>query len=416
MLLGAIADDMTGATDLASALLRARCRVVVALGVPGGVPPDVDAIIIATKSRMAPVDEAKAISAEAADFLQTAGADQLFYKYCSTFDSTEQGNIGPVTDLLLDRVGHDFTILCPSYPELKRTVYQGHMFVAGQLLSDSPMRNHPLTPMYDSNLVRFLGRQTPSQVGLIALEDVEAGPAALGDRFAQLRSAGVRMAVTDAIFGRHVEAIALACKGVPLVTGGAALGGALGRVRLGLGPSKRVAADRHQARRGPTALLSGSCSAMTLVQVANVIADVPSYLLDPLKLAADADALSAAANWALDQASRGDFLIYSSADAKTVQAAQTLLGRGDAASSLERAFGQIAQILACAGVRKFVVAGGETSGAVTSALNVRMLSFGDELAPGVPWTYTLDPDGFTLALKSGNFGGPDFFQRALAAA
>jgi uncharacterized protein YgbK (DUF1537 family) len=416
MLLGAIADDMTGATDLASVLLRARCRVVLTLGIPRSPPPDVDAIIIATKSRMAPLDEAKAISAQAAEFLQKAGAEQLFFKYCSTFDSTAQGNIGPVTDLLLDRAGHDFTIMCPSYPELKRTVYQGHMFVAGQLLSESPMRNHPLTPMYDSNLVRFLGRQTPSQVGLVTLGDVETGPAALNDRFAQLRSEGVRMAVADAILDRHVEAIALACKGMPLVTGGAALGGALGRVRVGLGPSQSAAADRHHACRGPTALLSGSCSAMTLTQVSNVIAHVPSYLLDPLKLAADADALAAAANWALDQASRGDFLIYSSADAQAVQAAQTHLGRGQAASTLERAFGQIAQALAGAGVRKFVVAGGETSGAVTSALNVRMLSFGDELAPGVPWTYTLDPEGFTLALKSGNFGGPDFFQRALAAA
>lgn len=416
MLLGAIADDMTGATDLASVLLRARCRVVLTLGIPRGTPPDVDAIIIATKSRTAPLDEAKAISAQAAEFLQKAGAEQLFFKYCSTFDSTAEGNIGPVTDLLLDRAGHDFTIMCPSYPELKRTVYQGHMFVAGQLLSESPMRNHPLTPMYDSNLVRFLGRQTPSQVGLVTLGDVEAGPAALNDRFAQLRSEGVSMAVTDAILDRHVEVIALACKGMPLVTGGAALGGALGRVRVGLGASQSAAADRHHARRGPTALLSGSCSAMTLTQVSNVIAHVPSYLLDPLKLAADADALAAAANWALDQASRGDFLIYSSADAQAVQAAQTLLGRGEAASSLERAFGQIAQALAGAGVRKFVIAGGETSGAVTSALNVRMLSFGDELAPGVPWTYTLDPEGFTLALKSGNFGGPDFFQRALAAA
>jgi uncharacterized protein YgbK (DUF1537 family) len=414
MFLGAIADDITGATDLASVLMRAGANVILTLGVPRVPPPAADAIVVATKSRMAPVDEARGIAAEAMGFLKAAGADQFYFKYCSTFDSTDQGNIGPVTDYLLDATASAFTVICPSYPTLKRTVYQGHLFVADRLLSESSMRNHPLTPMTDPDIVRVLSHQTTSLVGLIPLQDIEAGPEAIRARIADLRAQGVRMAVADGILDRHIEALADACRDMVLVTGGAALGGALGGVRVGGGGSRAV--TKQVEASGPTAVLSGSCSAMTLAQVSEIINEVPSYLLDPLQLASDPSAVQKAVDWAVAQAREGDLLIYSTADPQAVLSAQSLIGRDEAASTLEHAFAVIAQALSAAGVRRFVVAGGETSGAVTSALDVRMMSFGEELAPGVPWTYTLDPEGYTLALKSGNFGGADFFRRALARA
>lgn len=409
MLFGAIADDVTGATDLASVIMRKGRSVVLALGVPDGVPPAVDAIVVATKSRTAPLDEARATIEAATAFLERAGADQFYFKYCSTFDSTEQGNIGPIADLLLDRLGQTFTVFAPSYPTLRRTVYEGHLFVGEQLLSDSPMRNHPLTPMRDPNLVRFLGKQTDGTVGLVPFADVEGGEEQVRARFAALMSAEVRMVIADAITDGHVQTLAEACRDLKLVTGGAALGGAL----AGLRPAGGGAPPAPAASQGPTALLSGSCSAMTLAQVAVVVNEMPSHLLDPLQLASDPSATERAVNWAVEQAGRGDFLVYSTADSQAVLGAQSHLGRDLAASTLEGAFARIGEALAAVGVRRFVVAGGETSGAVTQALGVRMMTFGDELAPGVPWTHTLEPQGFTLALKSGNFGGPDFFKRAL---
>lgn len=409
MLLGAIADDVTGATDLASVIMRAGRSVVLTMGVPVGAPPAVDAVVVATKARTAPLDEARAMIEAAAAFLERAGADQFYFKYCSTFDSTEEGNIGPIADLLLDRFGEEFTVCAPSYPALRRTVYEGHLFVGDQLLSDSPMRNHPLTPMHDANLVRFLGKQTAGMVGLAPFADVEAGEVAVRDRFGRLRADGVRMVIADAITDGHIGTLAKACSDLKLVTGGAALGGAL----AGLRPANRAASAAASRAGGPTALLSGSCSAMTQAQVAEVSGHVPSYVLDPLQLASEAAAIERAVDWAVEHARRGDFLVYSTADASAVRGAQSQLGREQAAHTLERAFARIADRLAAAGVRRFVVAGGETSGAVTQALDVRMMTFGEELAPGVPWTYTLEPQGFTLALKSGNFGGPDFFRRAL---
>lgn len=412
MLFGAIADDVTGATDLASVLLGSGCRVVLTLGIPDRPPPPVDAIVVATKLRMEEAVAARAIAAEAVDFLERAGASQYYFKYCSTFDSTDAGNIGPVTDFLLDRLGQHFTIACPAYPALARTTYQGHLFVGDRLLSKSSMRDHPLTPMRDPDIVRVLARQTPSPVALAPLAAVEAGPAALAAHFRDLQASGIRMAVVDAIGDRHIETIAAACRDMPLVTGGAALGGALGAERLGRSSEARTMESPNGAGAGPTAMLSGSCSAATQAQIAAAADHIPSLLLDPVALARDPGALADAAAWAVHQASRGDFLVYSTADPQIVADIQSWLGRDAAAASLERAFAGIARALAAAGVRRFVVAGGETSGAVTNALGIRMMTFGPDLAPGVPWVYTLEPEGYTLALKSGNFGQPDFFLRA----
>jgi uncharacterized protein YgbK (DUF1537 family) len=411
MMFGAIADDVTGATDLGSTLRRRGARVVQTLGAPRIAPPATDAIVVATKARMLPVAEACDTVAKAADFLTEAGAERLYLKYCSTFDSTAQGNIGPMIDLLLNREGEEFTVACPSYPALGRTVYQGHLFVHEQLLSASPMRNHPLTPMLDPNIVRFLGLQSESAVGLLPLADVERGPEAILQGFDRLARQGIRIAIADAISDRHVQALGEACQTMRLATGGAAFGAALGGARL---KTQNPAPMETPPRTGAVCLLSGSCSAATLAQVAFAKDHgIPSFHLDPLHLAASSQYLDEAVNWAIDRSKSGGFLLYSTSNAATVSNAQEHLGRDQAADSLEQAFAIVARELADVGVRNFVVAGGETSGAVTNALDIRMMSFGAELAPGVPWTYSLDPEGFALALKSGNFGAEDFFVRAL---
>lgn len=411
MILGAIADDVTGATDLASLINRAGSTVLLSFGLPRKPLPGTSALIIATKSRMAPVGEAVAIAEQACRYLTDAGARQIYFKYCSTFDSTERGNIGPVTEALLTALGEDITLACPSYPAYARTVYQGHMFVGRHLLSESSMRNHPLTPMTDSNLVRFLGKQCRGQVGLLALQEVEDGVEAIARAIAREKDAGRKILIADAISDSHIRTIAQAAARMRLVTGGAALGGALCTQQASAGGGKESPELSRAA--GRVALLSGSCSAATLAQVRNVKDMVPSRILDPLRLMEMGKSeIAAALDWARTQSH--DFLIYSTAETAAIKQVQDRLGAETAGTLLEDAFAEIAAGLAQAGVRKFVVAGGETSGAVIRALDIRTLSFGEELDAGVPWTYSVDPEGYTLALKSGNFGGPDFFKRAIS--
>ena len=411
MQLGVIADDVTGATDLASVLCRDGFTVVQTLGVPQSATPPADVVVVSLKTRTAPVEEATAAARAAATYLKTAGATQIYFKYCSTFDSTDQGNIGPVIAALLEQLHATFTIACPAYPALARTVYQGHLFVGTQLLSESSMRDHPLTPMTDANLVRVLGRQSPFQVGLITVGDVDLGETAMQERFAALERSSHRVAIVDAVFERHVEAIGGACRDFPLATGGAALGGAVARAAI----TARIPATRHQASApsGPVAVLSGSGSAATLEQVRRLAAEVPHHSIDPLALARDAAILPTLIDWAGRHIRHGPVLLYSTDSPEAVRNAQRELGRSQAAAMLEHAFGALAAALAGQGVRTFVVAGGETSGAVLDALGIRMLGFGAEIDPGVPWTRSLDPEGFHLALKSGNFGSPEFFIKAL---
>jgi uncharacterized protein YgbK (DUF1537 family) len=412
MSFGAIADDLTGATDLASLISRAGRQVVLSFGLPGKPLPPADAVVVATKSRMLPPHQACDIALQSARFLSALGIAQLYFKYCSTFDSTEKGNIGPVIETLLACTGTALTLACPSYPAYARTVYQGHLFVGDRLISESSMRNHPLTPMTDPDLVRFLGRQCRLPIGLLALKDVDAGAAHVGAFMAQQVVAGRRVLIADAVLDRHIDTLAGACRGLGLVTGGAPLGGALAARRPAT-MAVKFAIKREPD--GPAALLSGSCSVMTLVQIGKAVNAMPSRLLDPLRLMEHGkQELAAILDWAIDRSRNGDFLIYSSTDPQAVGAAQSLLRRDAAGNLLEEAFAEIAAGLARAGLRKFVVAGGETSGAVVRALGIQTLVFGEELDPGVPWTYSLDPEGFTLALKSGNFGRPDFFLRAVA--
>ncbi len=416
-MLGAIADDVTGGTDLGSVLRRAGLSVVQTLGVAQDVIPSADAVVISLKTRTAPITEAVENSLAAADRLISDGATQLYFKYCSTFDSTEKGNIGPVIDALLDRLGESFTIACPAYPALSRTTYASHLFVQGELLSESPMRHHPLNPMTDSNLVRVLSRQSRGPVGGIALETVEAGAADLRRRFDAMAAAGTRVAIVDALFDRHVGVIGEAAVALRLVTGGAALGAALARAQVRTRPQTVGRSDHATAwssANGRVAVLSGSCSSATQLQVRVLAAAVPSRVVDPLAIATKPSELLGLSEWARCQSRQGPVLVYSTDRPEQVADVQTRLGRGVSAGLIESAFGHIAQTLASEGVRTFVVAGGETSGAVLNALGVRIIEFGDEIEPGVPWTRSLEPAGFTLALKSGNFGGPDFFLHAIA--
>jgi uncharacterized protein YgbK (DUF1537 family) len=414
MHLGVVADDVTGATDLASVLRRDGWAVVQTLGVPKTAVPPTDVVIISLKTRTAPVEAAISAAGAAAAYLTEAGARQIYFKYCSTFDSTDAGNIGPVIEHLLVQLNEPFTIACPAYPSLGRTVYLGHLFVGDQLLSESSMRHHPLTPMTDPNLVRVLARQSVSPIGLVPITDVEQGAAAVRTRFDTLVADGRKVAIVDAVLDRHLDTIASACRELRLITGGAALGGALARTISNR--SDRARPTTLPSRPVPVAVLSGSGSAATLAQVRHLAKLIPHRQVDPVMLAADERALAELVDWARVESQRGHVLIYSTTTPEAMQNSQRTLGRPEAAAILERAFGTLASALASDGVRAFVVAGGETSGAVLEAIGVKTLDFGEEIEPGVPWTYSVEPEGFHLALKSGNFGSIDFFAKALGIA
>lgn len=414
LLLGCIADDFTGATDLANTLTCQGMSTLVLLGVPreGLTVPACDAIVIALKSRSNAAPEAVRMSLAALEWLRRAGARQFYFKYCSTFDSTDCGNIGPVADALLDALRESFTIACPAFPTNKRTVYQGHLYVGEDLLSDSSMRQHPLTPMTDPSLVRVLQRQTRGRVGLIAYNAVHHGADAVAAEVHALRARGYRYAIVDALTDAHLEAIGTACEDMKLLTGGSGL--ALGlpanfrRQRL----LRRSSAARASVIQGHAVALSGSCSAATQRQVAKMQGRCESHALDPLQLADSGGAVDAAVDWARPRLGEKPVLIYSTADEPRVAAIQAKLGRERAGELVEHALAHIAKRLAALGARRFVIAGGETSGAVVSALAIEGLRIGAEIDPGVPWTSSIGEPPLALALKSGNFGADDFFLRA----
>ncbi|MGM0702008.1 MAG: 3-oxo-tetronate kinase [Pseudomonadota bacterium] len=419
LVLGAIADDFTGATDLANNLVRSGMRCVQAIGVPEAALDlgDVDAVVVALKSRSIPAEQAVADSLAALDWLQSQGARQVFFKYCSTFDSTDAGNIGPVADALLERLGGTQTAMVPAFPANGRTVYQGHLFVGDRLLNDSGMQHHPLNPMHDADLVRVLGRQTPHPVGLAARPTLAQGGDAVRRHLEELAAEGIRHVICDTLDDTDLEALAEALVDYPLVTGGSGLGQALPeqyRRRSWLAevdePGSLASAS------GGALVLSGSCSRATLDQVAHFLQRHPGVALDPLALAEGEKHFQAALAFAREQLAAGDpVLVYASADLERVKAAQAVLGVERAGALVEKALGELAQCLVAEGVGRLVVAGGETSGAVVSALGIRQLRIGDQIDPGVPWTQAPLADReapLSLALKSGNFGGEDFFSRA----
>jgi uncharacterized protein YgbK (DUF1537 family) len=415
VLLGAIADDFTGATDLANTLVGQGMHAVQVIGVPEAPVElgDAEAVVVALKSRTAPVAEAVADALGALAWLRAQGAEQIFFKYCSTFDSTADGNIGPVADALLDALDDDFALVCPAFPANDRSVYMGHLFVGGLLLEESPMKDHPLTPMTDSHLVRLMAAQSTKRVGLIRYPTVEAGVETTRAAIAELRADGIAYGVADALTDEDLLTLGAAATDHRLITGGSglALGLPANFRRRGLLGEPRPAA--LPAAQGPALVLAGSCSQATRGQVAHVREDWPSLRLDVDRLAADEPVAAEAVTWARAQDPATPLLIYASADPEEVAATQARHGRERAGALVEAAFGHIARELVAAGWRRLVVAGGETSGAVVSSLGVRALRIGPEIDPGVPWTETLDAPHLALALKSGNFGSRDFFAKAL---
>ena len=419
MLLGCIADDFTGATDLASMLVRAGMRTVQTIGVPADarLAAGADAVVVALKSRTIAAAEAVSQSLAALAWLRSGGARQIYFKYCSTFDSTPAGNIGPVGDALLDALGADFTIACPAFPENGRTIYKGHLFVGDLLLADSPMKDHPLTPMRDSSLVRVLAGQTERAVGLVEHRTVRRGADAIRARFGELRAKGTAYAVVDALADEDLMAIGAACADLALVTAGSGIALGLPQNFFVAGLMQpRTDAARLAAAGGKPAVLAGSCSAATREQVARMARRHPAHALDPVA-EPDAARLAAKALSAIAPALEAGkpFLVYSTAEPSQVAATQARLGAERAATLIEDALAIVAERLVASGVRRMVVAGGETSGAVVKALGVRALAIGPQIDPGVPWTASVGSEPrIALALKSGNFGAPDFFEKALA--
>jgi 3-dehydrotetronate 4-kinase len=426
LLLGAIADDFTGATDLCNTLVRGGMRTVQLIDVPDAEAPapEAEAVVVALKSRTIPAADAVAMSLAALEWLRRAGARQILFKYCSTFDSTDRGNIGPVAEALLAALGGDpasehgagFTIFCPAFPEAGRTIFKGYLFVGDVLLSESGMRDHPLTPMRDPSLVRVLRRQTRGRVGLVPHAAVARGPAAIREAFAELGRQGVRHVIVDAIEDRDLVAIGEAAADLALVTGGSGI--ALGlpdnfrrRGLLGEG----AGADRLPAIGGMAAVLSGSCSPATQAQVAHMRERAPFFAVDPLA-AEGGDIAAEALQWAAPLLADRPVLISATAPPAAVAAVQQRLGRERAGALVESILAAVARGLVAQGVRRLVVAGGETAGAVVQALGIRGLRIGKQIDPGVPWTVSLPGSigapPIALALKSGNFGAPDFFLRA----
>jgi uncharacterized protein YgbK (DUF1537 family) len=417
LLLGAIADDFTGATDLCNTLVQRGMRTVQLIDVPfpDATVPDAEAVVIALKSRTIPAAEAVVKSLGALDWLQRARACQILFKYCSTFDSTDEGNIGPVAEALMEALGTDFTLFCPAFPENGRTIYHGYLFVGDVLLSESGMRDHPLTPMRDPSLVRVLQRQTRGQVGLVPQYDVARGPSAIRDAFASLRQAGFRHAIVDAIEDHDLEAIGEAAADFPLITGGSgiALGLPENFRRQGL-LGEGSGADALPPIAGAAAVLSGSCSEATRVQVARMREYTPVFTIDPVAAAAGRNIAEEALAWATPRLGDRPVLISATAPPEEVAVIQKVLGRERASALIEGLFAAIARGLVLRGVRRFVVAGGETAGAIVQALGVTGLRIGRQIDPGVPWTMSLGEPALALALKSGNFGAPDFFLRAFS--
>ena len=411
--LGAIADDYTGASDLANTLTRNGLRTVQTIGVPTDDLDlsDVDAVVVALKSRSIPASEAVEKSLAAYRWLSARDAGHILFKVCSTFDSTDEGNIGPVMDALRQATGEAIVLVTPAFPETGRTVYQGNLFVAGLPLAESPMKDHPLNPMRDSDLTRVLARQSARPVGLIPLATIASGADAVGDRLTTLAQEGFGAAIADAEVEADLEILGRAAARQRLSVGASGIG--LGLARALAGGEPFSAAAGFDTLGGPAACLAGSCSTATLKQIGSAEATMPVFRLDAEALLAGNAAADEALVWAKPRLSDGPILIASSATPDIVEALQARYGASAVGTAIESAFAAIAEGLVAMGVKRLVVAGGETSGAVVDRLGLAAFALGLEIAPGVPVLRSLGGVDMRLALKSGNFGGPDFFRDAL---
>ncbi|SFI74425.1 3-oxo-tetronate kinase [Bradyrhizobium sp. Gha] len=418
--LGCIADDYTGASDLANTLTRAGLRTVQTIGVPADdlKLPEVDAVVVSLKSRSIEPGLAVSRSRAAEKWLRGRGASHVLFKICSTFDSTDAGNIGPVMDALRADCGEAVVLVTPAFPETGRTVYQGNLFVGAVPLSESPLKDHPLNPMHDSNLVRVLARQSKTPIGLVELATLTRGAEAVRARLAELSGKGIGAAIIDAVFDRDLETIGLVAGEHRLSVGASGIGLGLARALVSSGKVKSAATAGQQgaAVGGAVACLAGSCSQATLQQIANAERVMPVLRLEPDRILAGAHEAQRALDWAKEHLAQGPVLIASSATPQAVAAVQARHGRDAAGHAIEQTMADLAEGLVRSGVRRLVVAGGETSGAVVDRLRIPGFLVGVEIAAGVPVLRAVGAGAgsMLLALKSGNFGGPDFFSDALA--
>jgi uncharacterized protein YgbK (DUF1537 family) len=417
--LGCIADDYTGASDLANTLTRCGLRTVQTIGVPADdlALPQVDAVVVSLKSRSIEAGLAVKRSRDAEKWLRGRGARHVLFKICSTFDSTDAGNIGPVMDALRADSGDAIVLVTPAFPETGRTVYQGNLFVGAVPLNESPLKDHPLNPMHDSNLVRVLARQSRTQIGLVDLAAIARGPDAVRARLADLAGKGIGAVIADAVFERDLETVGKVAldHGVSVGASGLGLGLARALVASGQVKSHTTNAIADDPVGGPAACLAGSCSQATLQQIARAEQAMPVLHLDPDRVIAGKDEARRALAWALERLEQGPILIASSSAPEEVAALQARHGRDAAGYAIEQAMADIAEGLVSSGVRRLVIAGGETSGAVVDRLQIPGFLVGAEIAAGVPVLRSVGANSgdMLLALKSGNFGGPEFFSDAL---
>jgi uncharacterized protein YgbK (DUF1537 family) len=417
--LGCIADDYTGASDLANTLTRCGLRTVQTIGVPSDdlKLPEVDAVVVSLKSRSIEAGVAVSRSLAAEKWLRGRGASHVLFKICSTFDSTDAGNIGPVMDALRADSGDAIVLVTPAFPKTGRTVYQGNLFVGSVPLNESPLKDHPLNPMHDSNLARVLARQSKTRVGLVDLAVIARGPDAVRTHLTALAKKGFGAAIADAVFERDLETIGTVALDHRVSVGASGIGLGLARALVTAGRVEAAAADDISGKPvgGPAACLAGSCSQATLQQIARAEQVIPVLHLDPEKVVAGKDETQRALGWARERLSKGPILIASSSTPDQVSALQARHGRDAAGQAIEQALADIAEGLVKSGVRRLVVAGGETSGAVVDRLGIPGFLVGPEIAAGVPVLRAVGAkDGdMLLALKSGNFGGPEFFSDAL---
>jgi uncharacterized protein YgbK (DUF1537 family) len=417
MILGCIADDLTGATDLALMLAREGLRTVQTNGIPAAQHDlsGADAVVVALRSRSIPAADAVALSLQALEALRQQGARRFLFKYCSTFDSTDEGNIGPVSAALMAALGTAFTIACPAFPATGRSIYMGNLFVNGVPLDESSMKDHPLNPMHDADLRRVLQRQTKLKVGGIDFRDVDPGAAAIAAAAQRESAAGTAIAIVDALTDRHLREIGAALADLPLITGGSgiAMGLPQAYLRAGLIAALTPPAARLPAPAGRALILAGSCSAATRGQIAAARqAGYAMLKVEPEDIAAGKTTASGVLDWIRAQSSGTPPLVYSSDDPEAVKRSQEKLGRERAGHLVEKLLAELAPLCVGEGFTRLLIAGGETSGAVVQGLGIDALAIGPEIDPGVPWTRSLSQPDVVLALKSGNFGTPDFFIKA----
>lgn len=415
--LGVIADDFTGATDIAGFMVQSGWKVVQLLNEPDGnteIPQDVDAIVVSLKSRSCPVDEAINSSIKTCRWLkEKANCKQIFFKYCSTFDSTEKGNIGPVTDALMKELNANITVLTPALPVNGRTVIHGHLFVNGTLLNESGMQHHPVTPMEDANLLRVMEKQSKGKAGLVDLVTVENGTEAIKKQLSTLQSQGVNYAVTDAITMENLLPIAQATTEFPLLTGGSGLGAAIATVQTGIAWQRNTTrGEQPEPAARKSVILSGSCSQMTNAQVNAYCAIAPSRQVEVSECLSNPHYANELSTWVLEnQSATLAPMLYATQPADKLKQIQQQYGTQQSSESVEKLFGEVVRLLKQQGFNTFIIAGGETSGKVVQSLGTQQLSIGAPIVPGVPWVKDRQ-SGDWLALKSGNFGQENFFREA----